>query len=530
MATASNAGAGGAGAPAPPVSRSTGVLSLLFRLGALALIDAITIYLVYNFFNDGVYQLAIVLALITILINLVFLREDLYPVRWVSPGLALMILIVVYPILFTVYISFTNYGDGHLLTKPVVIEQIESRTYLPEDAKVYDWTAYVSGDGQYILYLQDPADGEAFIVRPGQAVEPIDAAEPPASIDGYQQLDRIQRLQHTAALTALRFGEPPLEFRVSDKQIGKAAQYEQAYAYDEARDVMVDRQTGIEYTPVDGTFTATDGATLRPGWAVTLGADNYVKLFTDPSLREPFVLVFIWTVVFAILSVVLTFSLGLFLAVVFNVEEMPLRNVLRSALLIPYTLPAFVAVPVWVGLLNPQYGVVSGWLAAIFGSAPPFFSDPTWARVGILFIQLWLGFPYMFVISTGALQALPKDVYQAAQIDGANPWQQFWSITFPLLMITMGPLLVASFAFNFNNFALIDLYAQGGPPMSGTASPVGWTDILVTYTYRIAFSGGSGADYGYASAITVVIFLILVVITYFQFRFTNMLEEQSENV
>ena len=136
----------------------------------------------------------------------------------------------------------------------------------------------------------------------------------------------------------------------------------------------------------------------------------------------------------------------------------------------------------------------------------------------------------MFVISTGALQALPKDVYQAAQIDGANPWQQFWSITFPLLMITMGPLLVASFAFNFNNFALIDLYAQGGPPMSGTASPVGWTDILVTYTYRIAFSGGSGADYGYASAITVVIFLILVVITYFQFRFTNMLEEQSENV
>ncbi|MCB0079227.1 MAG: hypothetical protein KDD73_17645, partial [Anaerolineales bacterium] len=186
------------------------MLSLLFRLGALALIDAITIYLVYNFFNDGVYQLAIVLALITFLINLVFLREDLYPVRWVSPGLALMILIVVYPILFTVYISFTNYGDGHLLTKPVVIEQIESRTYLPEDAKVYDWTAYVSGDGQYILYLQDPADGEAFIVRPGQAVEPIDAAEPPATIDGYQQLDRIQRLQHTAALTALRFGEPPL--------------------------------------------------------------------------------------------------------------------------------------------------------------------------------------------------------------------------------------------------------------------------------------------------------------------------------
>jgi ABC-type sugar transport system permease subunit len=97
-------------------------------------------------------------------------------------------------------------------------------------------------------------------------------------------------------------------------------------------------------------------------------------------------------------------------------------------------------------------------------------------------------------------------------------------------MITMGPLLVASFAYNFNNFVVIDLFNKGGPPISGTISPVGHTDILVTYTYRIAFSSGRGADLGYAAAITVAIFLILVVITYFQFRYTNMLEERSENV
>ena len=95
---------------------------------------------------------------------------------------------------------------------------------------------------------------------------------------------------------------------------------------------------------------------------------------------------------------------------------------------------------------------------------------------------------------------------------------------------TMGPLLVASFAYNFNNFVVIDLFNKGGPPISGTISPVGHTDILVTYTYRIAFSSGRGADLGYAAAITVAIFLILVVITYFQFRYTNMLEERSENV
>jgi ABC-type sugar transport system permease subunit len=209
---------------------------------------------------------------------------------------------------------------------------------------------------------------------------------------------------------------------------------------------------------------------------------------------------------------------------------MPARSLLRSLLLIPYAIPAFLSVPIWVGLLNPQFGVISQFMLNTFGWVPPWFADPFWSKVGILMIQLWLGFPYMFVIVTGALQALPKDVYEAADLDGAESWSQFRFITLPLLLITMGPLLVASFAFNFNNFVVIYLYNEGGPPMAGTSSPVGHTDILATYTYRVAFASGRGADLGYAAAITVVIFLILLVITFFQFRFTNLLEERSENV
>jgi ABC-type sugar transport system permease subunit len=227
--------------------------------------------------------------------------------------------------------------------------------------------------------------------------------------------------------------------------------------------------------------------------------------------------------------VLTTFALGLFLAIMFDVPNMPLQRPLRSMLLIPYAIPAFISVPIWVGLLNPQFGVVSGFLRDL-GIIIPWFAHPHWAKVGILFINLWLGFPYMFLICTGALQALPSDIYEAADIDGASPWQKFRRLTLPLLLITVGPLLVASFAFNFNNFVIIDLYNEGRPTMAGTASPVGHTDILVTYTYRIAFASARGADLGYAAAITVVIFLILVVITYFQFRYTNMLEERSENV
>jgi ABC-type sugar transport system permease subunit len=255
-----------------------------------------------------------------------------------------------------------------------------------------------------------------------------------------------------------------------------------------------------------------------------------MRLLTSRSLREPFLLVFAWTVAFAILSTLLTFAAGLALAIAFDVPEMPGRAVLRSLLLIPYAIPSFISVPIWVGLLNPQFGVISQFLQNVFGTAPPWFADPYWSKAGILLIQLWLGFPYMFVIVTGALQALPNDIYEAADIDGARPWSKFRAITLPLLLITVGPLLVASFAFNFNNFVVIYLYNLGGPPMSGTASPVGHTDILATYTYRIAFSSGRGADLGYAAAITVAIFLILVVITFFQFRFTNILEERSQNV
>lgn len=519
------------GASAPPASQSISVTGWIVRLGALAVIDAIALWLLYNMFNDGVWYLGIVLAVVTIILNAVFLREDLYPLRWVSPGLALLVVMVVYPIFFTVYTAFTNYGDGHLLTKQQVIRQLERQRYLPEDQGLYDYFAYISPDEtDFILWLESPDTGQKLIARPGQPVEEVDAnATAPEEIEGYRQLQRLQLLRYTAALVQVQFGADEQVFQVSEQQLGKAAQFQQRFEYLPEEDVIVDLQTDVVYTPVEGTFTAADGTRLRPGFQVYIGPDNFVRLLTSPSLRGPFIMVFLWTIAFAVLSVLTTFAVGLFFALAFNTRDLPLQKLLRSLLLIPYAIPAFISVPVWVGLLNPQFGVFSDFLS-VFGITIPWFSDPTWAKVGILSINLWLGFPYMFLITTGALQALPSDIYEAANIDGASAWQTFRAITLPLLLITVGPLLVASFAYNFNNFVLIDLYAQGGPPMSGTLSPVGHTDVLVTYTYRIAFASGRGADLGYAAAITVAIFLILVVITYFQFKYTNMLEEVSENV
>ncbi len=520
------------GAYAPPVSQTgPSLLSWIYRLVALAVIDGAAIWLLYQMFRDGIWQLGLAIGIVTILLNVIFLWEELYPLRWISPGLALLIIMVAYPILFSIYTAFTNYGDGHLLSKPLAIQVLEKQRFLPEGAELYDYVAYVSPGGEsYALYITAP-DGQAFIARPNQPLEPA-GPEPPESIDGYRQLSRADLLRegHTAKLVAFDFGADDQVFKVSDKQLGKAAQFQQRYTYLPEEDALRDNQTGVLYRPVNGAFTAEDGSTLAPGFQVVIGTKNFERLLTNPAFRQPFIRVFLWTVAFALFSVLTTFALGLFLAIMFDTPDMPFQKLYRSLLLIPYAIPAFITVPIWVGLLNPQFGVLTNFLQSTLGVTIPWFGDPFWAKVGILMINLWLGFPYMFLISTGALQALPSDIYEAAEIDGSGPWQTFRNITLPLLLITLGPLLVASFAFNFNNFVIIDLYNEGGPPMSGTPSPVGHTDILVTYTFRVAFSSGRGADLGYAAAITVAIFVILAIITFFQFRFTNMLEERSENV
>lgn len=529
MTAATQNNPGGAKAPPGSSGFSGGIGSWILRLAGLALFDAFALYLIMGMLANGNWAFPILLGIVTIFLNIVFLFERFYPLRWVSPGLALMILLVAFPIGYTIFISFTNYGDGHLLNQQQAIEALESEIFLPEDAVLFAYTVFRDGDGNIMLWLQ-PDDGEPMTVRPGEAPVARTGA-PPDALDGYTRLNAFQAAT-VQGLASLVFGDEELgeRFQVHPNFPGEAGMFESRYTYDADLNAMIDSQTGTVYTAVDGTFTAPDGSTLRPGYVSVIGPRNYLRLFTDQGLRQPFLYVFAWTVGFAALSVLITFSVGMFMAIVFDVPEMPGRRLLRSLLLIPYAIPAFVSVPVWVGLLNPEFGVVSQTIKSIFGWVPLWFADPFWAKVGILIIQAWLGVPYMFVIVTGALQTLPRDVYEASEIDGANAWQAFRSITLPLLLITVGPLLVASFAFNFNNFTVIELYNEGGPPMRNTASPVGYTDILATYTYRIAFSSGRGADQGYAAAITVIIFLILVAITALQFRYTNMLEERGKNV
>ncbi len=137
--------------------------------------------------------------------------------------------------------------------------------------------------------------------------------------------------------------------------------------------------------------------------------------------------------------------------------------------------------------------------------------DPWWARFSVILVSIWLTFPYFFLVSMGALQSIPAELTEAAKVDGARGWQVFRKVTLPLLLIAVAPLMIASFAFNFNNFNNIYLLTQGGPA-SNDQSIAGSTDILISYTYKLAFEAGKGNDYALASAVSIVIFFLVAAI------------------
>lgn len=519
------------------------VPTLILRLVALTVIDAFGIWLVFNLWSDGFYPFAIMLALVTIGINVIFLYPRFYPLRWMAPGLALMALMALYPVLYTVYTAFTNYSTGHRLQKEQVIETtVEGARnyYTPEDADPFSWEAFRSTEGgeiTYALWITNP-EGESFFALPDEPLIPGNEVEVtardeegvPTVIAGYQRIPSGQKLQLLDTLSAVEFGEPPATIQVTSFREAQATI--RRFVYDEELDAIIDRQTDTTYyaTEEEGFFLNEDGETIFPGYQIFIGLENFRRFFSGPAISGPLLRVFIWTFVFALGTVALTFALGLFVAIVFDHPGMAGRKLVRSLLIIPYTLPSVISVLIWRGLLNERLGIVNRTLEDLIGWAPAWLSDPTWAKIAILLINLWLGYPYMMLICSGALQAIPTDIYEAARVDGATTWQRFYNVTLPLLLVSVGPILISSFTFNFNNFNVIYLYNRGRPPIVGADTPAGHTDILVTYTFRLAFEGGQGNDFGLAAAITVVIFAVLLIITLINFRFTRIWEEIGENV
>ena len=487
---------------------------------------------------QGGTTMAAALTAIAIIVTLIFVLQGAYKFRYMVPGVLFMVIFVLYPIIHTVYLSFTNYGTGHLLTKDQAIQILEDRYYVPDDARTFTFDAYRNEGGDIRLLLSPEGTEQAYLTG-GQTLEPVDLTADRFvdsdgdgtidEIDGYTLMSRGDLVQVIGRLEG--WTPEADDFAVSMQSLNAFAEAVQRYEYRPGDDRIVDNQTGEVFEPVEGTFTAVESdRTIQPGFRVPIGFRNYREIFTNPLITQPFFRVFGWTFLWAFLSVGTTFALGLMLALNLNEPTMHFKKIYRSLLIVPYAMPIFITALMWRGFFNTSAGMINTKiLQPLFDIAPAWFQEATLAKIAILIVNLWLGFPYMMVITLGALQSIPPQLYEVAKIDGASAPRQFFEITLPLLLLSVGPLLIGSFAFNFNNFNVIYLVTQGDPPIPG-ANVAGSTDILISYTYKLAFGGQGGTLYGFAAAVSVIIFALIGTISGFNFRWTGALEEMGENV
>jgi arabinogalactan oligomer/maltooligosaccharide transport system permease protein len=454
-----------------------------------------------------------------VIIDVVYLSRRFVPAKYLVPGTLFLALFAVYPVLYTFYISFTNYGTGNNLGKADAIAQIERNSIQPPSANAPRYKLQVIEKGGTLTFLLTDDKGQVFLGT-NAGLTPADPAQVKKTddivtgYDDYTTLTLRQKQDQRDAIGAVAI--PTATGFIKNEGFSDAREVIQTLKYDSKTNTFTDVTNGKVYTDKSGTYTAADGTTLTPGYRSTIGIDNYTRI-NDSRIRGPFLRVFVWTFVFAIGSVAFSFALGLLLAMVFNNQRMKGKRVYRSLLIIPYALPSFMTALVWKGMMNQQFGVLNRYLHTDI----PWLNDGTWAKVSLLLVNLWLGFPYMFLVATGALQGIPPDLNEAARVDGATGLKAFTRVTFPLLMVALSPLLIASFAYNFNNFNIVYLLTEGRPAISG--STAGQTDILVTYTYKLAFGGRS--DYGFAAAISIVIFVLVAGISAIGFRFTRTFEE-----
>ena len=275
----------------------------------------------------------------------------------------------------------------------------------------------------------------------------------------------------------------------------------------------------IVYTVV---IAFTDYTMYSQGNIKFVGFANFIEVLTGP-FKEVFLPVFGWNIIFAVVSSAGTFFLGLIVAMAVNNPNIKEKSVYRAILIIPWALPATVAILSWQGLLNGSYGAINNLLLNLhlISNPIPWLTDPTWARVALIIVNIWLGFPYMMNVCLGALGAIPDSYYEAADVDGASKWLQFRKITLPSLAQISYPLLISSFAFNFNNFGSAFLITKGGPPRMATQF-AGYTDILASVNYKLSTQFGR---FEIASAISIIIFLILGTISYYQMKLSGQFEE-----
>ncbi|WP_210610668.1 carbohydrate ABC transporter permease [Priestia flexa] len=254
-----------------------------------------------------------------------------------------------------------------------------------------------------------------------------------------------------------------------------------------------------------------------------VGFKNFIDMATVPIWRETFISVFAWTLIWTFGATTLQVALGIFLAILINQKDLKGKAIIRTVFILPWAVPGFVSILVFAGMFNETFGAINNDILAFLGiEGINWMTEPLWSRVALIMIQTWLGFPFIFAMTTGVLQSIPEELYEAATVDGATAVQKFTKITLPLVLFATAPILITQYTFNFNNFNVIYLFNAGGPAVSGQTA--GSTDILISWIYKLTMTT---QQYGKAAAITMLLSVIVITVALWQFKRTKSFQEED---
>ncbi len=509
------------------------LLRFYLKIVLLSVFNAIAVFiLILSILSNDVYLL-IANTVLLALVNLSSFSRKRYLLKYLLPGFFFLVAMVVLPICYNIYLSMTNYSTGHVIGKDDAIKHFLNREFLSPESEKYSFTAY--GENAEITLLVLKSSTEIIVdingnIRDKNEFSILDTNQDgiPDKINEWILLDQLRVNANIPRLQALRIPYDNGWLRLST--LREFRHYEHQYLYDRETDTLTDVKNGRIYRSESARFVSSEGEVLDPGWTEYVGLRNYLRILITDRYRRPFFGVFIWTIEWSLVTVTASFALGLFLAIILNDSRLRFRKFYRSLLIVPYAIPSFISLLVWrYGFFSSEFGFLNRMLRSFAGISIPWLSAVTWARFSVLLTNVWLTFPYMMLVSLGALQSIQPQLLEAARIDGAGNWQRFRKITFPLLIVTLAPLLIGSFATTFNNFTVIWLLTEGRPIM-GVGEVAGSTDILISYAYKLAFSGREGNEMALSAAVSVLIFVIVVAISIVSFRRTRVLEDIADEI
>ncbi len=480
------------------------------RLAVVGLTSLAMLYGAFHLYLVAQPLFGAILLALAVGFAIVFGANRFYGARFIFPGVAAVLIFIAFPVGYTIWLGFTNYSSFNLLSYERSVEVLTSRGTV-DPATEQPFAVARDGDGYVIWLPQSGLLSDPLTLGPEPETAELAPGDAPAELLTPRDAIALRGGLQSLVLTT------PDGTNLQNSGLRSFASVTPDYLRGDD-DTLIRSADGAVLTADHDTgfFVDETGAQVPPGWRVGVGLANFERIFTSEGVRAPMLKIFVWTVLFAALSVAGVFIVGLLLAVVLQWEHLRFKTAYRILLILPYAVPGFISILVFRGLFNQNFGEINLILETLFGIRPSWFTDGALARSMIVFVNIWLGYPYMMLLAMGFLQSVPQDHKKAAALEGASSLRVFFTITLPQIIPPFLPLLIAAFAFNFNNLVLILLLTRGLPDIPGTVIPAGETDILASFTYRLAFQD-SGQQFGLAGAITLLIFVVVAAISYANF-------------